>query len=257
MRPETPMRHFTYIDERLMKMYFTQLPHSTRQKLHDARTTTYAEFEASISPKVKSSKSPLLAPSDDAVAMIPFLESYLLKGGHCGPIEDRSSTFVDDVFDGFATRLQYLGNDSGRHVLFIVVPAEPHQARFDRHCASYIIIGSAANCWNARGPVGAFEVDSPLERLLTIAQQIPKFYATDFVQAFSDSGPHLPKGLFEDGDPEDTFFKLSLIQSQLQQAGTPASLRGICRVRYRLGDDSGRISVLYPLFLEDASTQVR
>lgn len=246
------MRHFIYVDDSLIQMYFTQLPQSYRERAHADRTATELEFEASISPKGKTTKTSLIPEHDEGIALLPYVESYLRKSGKCGTSLNCSESFIDCELHVWYSCLAYKLPDGGTDGIFVAFPAESGSTRLKEAASTFVVLGDVANCWYARGATPRPHVTSTLERLLRVWDDITHSKAGDVLSVFNRprSGPLVNSYMGFSGGRRDVFNQLLAVEEELNQFGSRAHLKGIYRVRDRLECREQNMVVLYPLFLE-------
>jgi hypothetical protein len=175
----------------------------------------------------------------------------LQKTGQCGDTESFQGNFIDVVLDVIYLRFEYRLPDGGTDGLFLAFPAESGLQRLRETKVSYIVLGDASNCWQARGALSRPQFTSTFERLLRVWDDIKGNKDGDCLSSFHPNLVHLYNEEYMEfsGGRCDVFNQLLLIEKELLHFGFRSRFKGICRVRDRLRRDGDMLVVLYPLFL--------
>src|SRR5258708_24723048 len=101
------MRDFFYIDEQLLRMYFTQLPGRERAKFKLDVFVNTPDFELGLSPKVKVERYRPELPDEARVALALFMEEHLTKGESPGTLDSLEGKFLQGTVDAFHGTLSF------------------------------------------------------------------------------------------------------------------------------------------------------
>ena len=237
------VRDFFYIDDRILRMYFAQLPRKAQMSFRKKHLTTDLEFTLSPTPSMHTKRYRPELPYDASVALALHLESYLQKNEVFSDPETPTEGLVQGTFSVVYTRL---ATERGDDIL-IAFPREGIRDRLKRFGKSFYIVGDARKCWNADGSIESHTPGaSALQRLFDVWQDIEENREHD-IRGFKTP----EKGyLWHSGGRRNVFSSLCLIEYEFMDKCFPANLKGILKTKTRFVDDHQELWALYPIILE-------
>lgn len=140
------MRDFIYIDEQILRMYYTELPKKEQLKFRKGYSRTDIEVILSLPPQIKTKEFRPELPYDAAVALSLFLEDYIRADHQMGNLDTLEGEFVEGVMGArYATIKSKEGDD-----ILVAFPQEGIPECIKNLGKSYFLVGDARKYWSAR-----------------------------------------------------------------------------------------------------------
>src|SRR5260370_24108697 len=235
-------RDFYYVDEQLLRMYYSQLSEATQAKFRNRAFTDEPSFSIGLQPKIDFGRYRAQLPFDMRIALALFMETELRKQYKISTLENITSKFVDGSFHALhgSVALPKL------LPIFVAYPEEGISTDLKQHKRSFVVLGEATFCWRA----WQFEpnhsvADSVFSRLLDMFWNVRTEKANDVTGKGDDILYNL-----RPGGQDDYLDKLTSILDEYRTHLKRDTLRGLFIVRQTLNTKLGVVAVLYPLFLE-------
>lgn len=234
-------KDFYYIDEQLLRMYYTQLPEATQAKFRSRALTNTPMFTLSLSPKFDFGRYRPELPFELRVALALFMEAEIRKLYEVSALESITSKFIVGTFrplHGVVALPKMLP-------ILVAYPEDGIGAELSRHHRSFVVLGEAAFCWRAWQFKPEHSVaDFVFSRLLDIFQN----YRTEKANDVTDTGEDILYDL-RPGGQDDYLDKLMSILDEYRKHLKCNTFRGMFIRRQVLHNKLGVVAVLYPLFL--------
>lgn len=236
------LRDFYYVDDQMVQMYFTQLPHKTRERFHkEYSMIVQPKFKASFNPAIETSRDKLDAPYDTVIAQLQYVEEHIREHETLGTIETLQGRFIDGTL---VVRCASVTTPRGS--LLFAFPTEGSYARKEQLTKSYTLLGDLDKCSYAVGrPPDKTPDSSTLSRITSVWNYIC------MEKSRSNEGVITPSLYTEfAGRRSDVLRALLYMEDHLADSALERRFGGIVKVRERFTDGTQEHVVLYPLYLE-------
>src|SRR5579864_833175 len=235
-------KDFYYVDEQLLRMYYTQLPEAAQAEFRSRAFIGTPTFTLGLSPKFDFERYRPELPFESRIALALFMEAEIRKRYEVSTLDKIKSKFIEGTFHALH------GAVAVPKLLPIVVayPEDGIATELARHHRSFIVLGEATFCWRA----WQFEpehsaADSVFSRLLDMFQN----FRTEKANDVTDTGEDIPYHL-RPGGQDDYLDKLMSILDEYRKHLKRDTFSGMFVLRQTLHTKLGVVVVLYPLFLQ-------
>ncbi len=239
---ELPFRDFYYIDELLLRMYFTQLPEPDQARFRDRAFAAGLKFELAAAPKIGVERYRPELPYDTRVALALFMEKALADRHAVGSLGDPRAKFCAGTFAALHANLAF----PQARPIFCAYPEEGISVQLDRQGKSFLVLGEGDFCSRAwqtepQHPLG----ESVFSRLLDLFGNVVAEKANDV----ADAGRPMSFDVRPGGGDDYLDKLLYLLETEYRPMLRRDVFHGMFVLRQPLQTRRGSLAVLYPLFI--------
>jgi len=237
------LRDYYYVDDQMVDMYFTQLPHKARARFHqEYGMIVQPKFKASFSPSFESSRDKLEAPYNKVIAQLHYVEEHIRATETLGTLKTLQGKFISDSLN-----VKCASVTTPRGALLFAFPAEGAEARRERFARSYTLLGDLDKCMHAMGrPPDKTPDSSTLSRVTSVWDYIY------MEKSKSNAGRIRPSPYLEHTDRRPGVVRALFYMEKHLNDSSERTFSGIMKVRERFTVGTQEHVVLYPLYLEVA-----
>lgn len=242
MADNTP-KDFYYVDEQLLRMYYTQLPEAVQAEFRSRAFTDTPKFTLALSPKFDLERYRPELPFEMRVALALFMGAEIRKRYQVSTLRSIKSKFVEGTF----TALHGVVALPKMLPFLLLYPEAGITAELEYHHKSFVILGEATFAWRAWQFVPEHSpADSVFSRLSDIFGNVLTEKANDVTGTGADVPYHLRPG----GQADYLDKLIYMLEVEYRRNLKRDTFAGMFVVRQILRTRRDMVAILYPLFLQ-------